>query len=77
MILFLVFTIPPEADPTLSDNYEPKTMNRIHGAVAQLGEHYLRKVGVGGSNPLCSSDLSRFWRDKSLVRSSWFMVRKK
>ncbi len=39
-------------------------MNRISGAVAQLGEHYLRKVGVGGSNPLCSRNLSmwtNFW----------------
>ncbi len=24
------------------------------GAVAQLGEHHVRNVGVGGSSPLCS-----------------------
>ena len=26
-----------------------------NGAVAQLGEHHVRNVGVGGSNPLCST----------------------
>jgi hypothetical protein len=53
IVSFLVFTI----------NREPKAMDRIHGAVAQLGEHYLRKVGVGGSNPLCSRNLAKanFW----------------
>ncbi len=25
-----------------------------NGAVAQLGEHHVRNVGVGGSRPLCS-----------------------
>lgn len=25
------------------------------GAVAQLGEHHVRNVGVGGSIPLCST----------------------
>ena len=28
---------------------------RARGAVAQLGEHHVRNVGVGGSNPLCST----------------------
>ena len=28
------------------------------GAVAQLGEHYVRNVGVEGSNPFCSTIFS-------------------
>lgn len=27
----------------------------VYGDVAQLGEHYVRNVGVGGSNPLIST----------------------
>ncbi len=30
------------------------------GAVAQLVEHYVRNVGVEGSNPFCSTKLSIF-----------------
>jgi four helix bundle protein len=39
-------------------------MNRFSGAVAQLGERYVRNVQVGGSSPLCSRNLSvriNFW----------------
>gem|GEM_PF-5210196 len=50
---------------------EPKTMNRISGAVAQLGERYLRKVQVGGSSPLCSRNLSIWTNFLFVVHSSW------
>ena len=30
------------------------------GAVAQLVEHYVRNVGVEGSNPFCSTKLCTF-----------------
>ena len=30
-------------------------MRKTHGDVAQLGEHYVRNVGVVGSNPIIST----------------------
>ena len=34
---------------------DQKFFRRIFGAVAQLGEHHVRNVGVVGSNPICST----------------------
>ena len=37
---------------------ETVKMGKTKGGVAQLGEHYVRNVGVGGSNPLTSTIFS-------------------
>ncbi len=36
---------------------------RLSGGLAQLGEHYVRNVGVGGSIPLPSTSLHRSKQD--------------
>src|ERR1700682_6112730 len=40
----------------------PRAKFSLGGAVAQLGEHYVRNVGVEGSNPFCSTIQSLAYR---------------
>jgi hypothetical protein len=39
--------------------YRIADASRTYGRLAQLGEHHVRNVGVGGSNPLPSTNPSR------------------
>lgn len=42
----------------LSSGRAISIISRLWGAVAQLGEHHVRNVGVEGSNPFCSTILT-------------------
>jgi hypothetical protein len=44
------------------------------GAVAQLGEHHVRNVGVEGSNPFCST--INFFVQRGTSRRDWYGLRK-
>ena len=44
-------------------------LRRAGGALAQLGEHHVRNVGVEGSNPLCSTGPMCVWCRKNCVKS--------
>ena len=40
----------------ISNTSSGSNLLRKFGAVAQLGEHHVRNVGVVGSNPICSTN---------------------